>query len=78
MKDTIGNSLHPAAEAVDAAEIESLLALGFSIDRRDDAGLTPLMMAAKNDKLQAVKYLLKQGADPSLQNNNGWNVLHYA
>ena len=78
MKDKIRNSLHSAAEAVDVAEIESLLALGFSIDRRDDAGLTPLMMAAKNDKLQAVKYLLKQGADPSLQNNNGWNVLHCA
>ena len=75
---TIGNSLHSAAEAGDVAEIESLLALGFSIDTRDYAGLTPLMMAAKNDKLEAVKYLLKQGADPSLQNNNGSNVLHFA
>ena len=75
---TIGNSLHSAAEAGDVAEIESLLALGFSIDRRDDAGRIPLMVAAKNDKLQAVKCLLKQGADPSLQDNDGWNVLHYA
>ena len=55
---TKGNSLHSAAEAGDVAEIEFLLALGFSIDRRDDAGRTPLMMAAMNDKLQAVKYLL--------------------
>ena len=66
---TIGNSLHSAAEAGDVAEIESLPVLGFSIDKRDDEGRTPLMMAADNDKLQAVKYLLKQGADPSLQDN---------
>ena len=73
-----GNSLHSAAKAGDVAEIKSLVALGFSIDRRDGAGATPLMKAAVNGKLQAVKYLLKQGADPSLQSNRGWNVLHYA
>ena len=49
-----------------------------SIDSVDNQGATPLMIAAVNDKLQAVKYLLKQGADPSLQTNDGWNVLHYA
>ena len=49
-----------------------------SIDSRTKEGSTPLMIAAYNDKLQAVKYLLKQGANPSLQNDNGWNVLHYA
>ena len=75
---TMGNSLHSAAEAGDVAEIESLLALGFSIDRRNDEGRTPLMMATKNGKLQAATYLLKQGADPTLQSNKGWNVLHYA
>ena len=73
-----GNSLHSAAEAGDVTEIESLLALGFSIDRRDGAGATPLMVAADNGKLQAVKCLLKQGADPSLQDNSGWNLLHFA
>ena len=73
-----GNSLHSAAKAGDVAEIKSLVALGFSIDRRDGAGATPLMMAAAHDKLQAVKCLLKQGADPTLQGNKGWNVLHYA
>ena len=75
---TMGNSLHSAAEAGDVAEIKSLLAIGFSIDRRDDEGRTPFMVAAKNGKLQAATYLLKQGADPTLQSNKGWNVLHYA
>ena len=75
---TIRNPLHSAAEAGDVTEIESLLALGFSIDERDDEGVTPLMIAAVNNKLQAVKCLLKQGADPSLQDSRGRNVLHYA
>ena len=49
-----------------------------SIDSITKLGVTPLMVAAYNGKLQAVKYLPKQGADPSLQNNKGWNVLHHA
>jgi len=76
---TIGNSLHSAAKAGDVDGIKSLLALEIFIDSRDDdKGETPLMVAAANDKLQAVKYLLEHGADPSLQANNGWNVLHFA
>jgi len=41
-------------------------------------GSTPLMLAVSNDKLQAVKCLLEHGAEPSLQDNDGWNVLHFA
>ena len=36
------------------------------------------MIAAAYDKLQAVTYLLKQGADPSLQDDYGSTVLHHA
>lgn len=72
------NSLHSAARVGDVAEIKSLLARGFSIDSRDDKGETPLIKATVLDELQALKYLLENGADPSLQDNNGWNVLHWA
>jgi len=71
-------SLHSAAWAGVVDAIKSLLSRGFSIDRRDDLGRTPLMIAADNDKLHAVTYLLEKGADPSLQDNNGWHALHHA
>ncbi|KAL9961098.1 hypothetical protein ACROYT_G029980 [Oculina patagonica] len=72
------NSLHDAAEDGDVTKIESLLSRGFSIDSRAALGSTPLMIAALNDKLQAVEYLLAKGANPSLEDNNGWNLLHWA
>lgn len=40
--------------------------------------MTPIMYAALNGKLQIVKYLLEKGADRSLEDNNGWNLLHFA
>ncbi|KAL9961131.1 hypothetical protein ACROYT_G030022 [Oculina patagonica] len=72
------NSLHDAAKDGDITKIESLLSRGFSIDSRAALGSTPLMVAAGHDKLQAVEYLLTKGANPSLEDNDGWNLLHRA
>ena len=36
------------------------------------------MIAALYGKLQAVKCLLGKGASPSLEDNIGWNSLHFA
>ena len=42
-------------------------------------GYTPLMIAAKNEHFQIVKYLVEQGeADPNIANSGGVNALHYA
>ncbi|KAL9961102.1 hypothetical protein ACROYT_G029986 [Oculina patagonica] len=75
------NSLHSAARDGDVTKIESLLSRGFSVDCIDsitNEGLTALMIAAANDKLQAVEYLLAKGANPSLENSDGLNSLHLA
>ncbi|KAL9961103.1 hypothetical protein ACROYT_G029987 [Oculina patagonica] len=72
------NSLHSAARDGDVPKIESLLSRGFPIDSRTALGITPLMVAACSNKLQAVEYLLKKGANPSLEDNNGRNLLHCA
>ena len=52
--------------------------LEISVDTKDATGTTPLMNAAPNGYVQAVKGLIKRGADPSLINNEGWSSLHFA
>jgi hypothetical protein len=40
---------------------------------------TPLMMAARYEHFQIVKYLIEQGeADHNIATSAGWNALHYA
>lgn len=41
-------------------------------------GLSPLMLAARNGRVEALRFLLKNGADVSLTNSNGETVLHHA
>ena len=62
----------------DVTKIESLLSLGFPVDSRDATNKTPLMIAACHGELQAVECLVGKGASPSLEDNDGWNSLHWA
>eukprot|EP00942_MAST-04A_sp_MAST-4A-sp1_P006919 g6919.t1 len=44
-----------------------------------DYDRTPLMVAARYEHLQIVKYLIEQcEADPNIANSDGWNALHSA
>ena len=70
--------LHSAARVSDVTRMKSTLPLGFSVDLRDATGRTPLMNAALEGKLEVVKGLIERGADPSLEDNGGWNFLHFA
>ena len=47
-------------------------------DAQSDIGTTPAMNAALYKKTGIVKYLLDQGANPSIVNDIGHNLLHYA
>ena len=41
--------------------------------------VTPVMIAAKEEHFQIVKYLIEQcEADPNIALSDGWNALHYA
>ena len=39
---------------------------------------TPLMVAAENEHIQVVQYLIGEGADPNIATSYGWNALHWA
>jgi len=44
----------------------------------NDKGWTPLIVATYNNQIEIVKYLLSVGADITVRNNNGTNILMYA
>merc|ERR1712008_535059 len=43
-----------------------------------DAGITPAMEGTIHKKTGIVKFLLEQGADPTIVTDRGSNLLHYA
>eukprot|EP00730_Choanoeca_flexa_P003274 TRINITY_DN11349_c1_g2_i1.p1 TRINITY_DN11349_c1_g2~~TRINITY_DN11349_c1_g2_i1.p1 ORF type:complete len:762 (+),score=166.90 TRINITY_DN11349_c1_g2_i1:73-2358(+) len=49
-----------------------------NVDKRNAYGESPLQVAAKTDKLDKVKTLLAQGANPNFKDNAGWSPLHEA
>lgn len=54
------------------------IAKGDDLNARDDAGNTPLMIAAKNKQTNACKLLLENGANPLLLDLGGKNALTVA
>ena len=71
--------LHCAAQGGNTSIIIKLLSLGLDVDSRKNDGVTPLMMTAfLKDKQNAFDILIQNGADPSLKDNNGFNLLHCA
>ena len=70
--------LHAAAENGKIQIIELLLSQGCHVDSRDREGVTPLMLAALHDEPSAFQMLLQNRADPSLKENDGLSLLHYA
>lgn len=49
-----------------------------NVDLRASNGSTPLMFAAESGHLDAVKYLIKMGANVTLKNNEGWTTFGFA
>jgi ankyrin repeat protein len=60
------------------AMLRWLVRAGADVNSVNHAGQTPLMLAGKDGRDQAVKFLLKNGADVSMRDTNGWTALDYA
>ena len=58
--------IHAAAEHGSAAVIDCLLAAGALVDSRNSLGVTALIAASREGKLEAVRSLIRGGADVNL------------
>lgn len=58
--------------------VKGVIKDGADLDARDAYQATPLMRAAEIEDKQIVKYLLREGADVSLEDEDGMTALDYA
>ncbi len=78
-RDQFGNTpLHWAAQRGDLAILQMLIDAKAAIDPPNKQGVTPLMMAAKTGQTQAVRLLLKDGADPHRADFTGRDAAGWA
>ncbi|HWK47574.1 MAG TPA: ankyrin repeat domain-containing protein [Stellaceae bacterium] len=71
-------SLLDAVDANDVDAVRQFMLRRTSPDRADDAGRTPLSVAAGNGNVDIVKLLLDNGARPSLKDASAKTPLHLA
>lgn len=65
------NALHYAADAGKVPIVRFLLENMAIIDYQDLDGMTPLMAAVDKDHLPTAAFLLKEGADPLIEDETG-------
>jgi ankyrin repeat protein len=73
-----GNS--PLCNAIlkgDMATVKKFVEYGADVNEMSN-GLTPLMFAARYNKIEILKYLLEKGADKDVKDERGNNALKYA
>jgi len=76
--DSTGLTPLHAGLAADTAVLDKLSRQGARIHTTNVYGSTPLHTAAASANVTAVKWLLDQGADPTIKNENGFTPLDLA
>ena len=67
-----------ACAAGDVNLVKEICNVKKHINERNEKGWTPLIVATYNNRIEIVKFLISVGADISVINNNGTNLLMYA
>lgn len=69
--------LHYAASGGQLSVVQLLLEHHAYIDAASPNGTTPLMIAARQQRPTVARFLVEQGADPTLRNDSGWSAADY-
>lgn len=67
-----------ACKKGDLENVKSICTVKKHINAANDNGWTPLIVATYNNQIEIVKYLISEGANINIKNNNGTNLLMYA
>ncbi len=68
--------VHHAAEVEGIENMQMLLEAGANVNSRTETGSTPLSRAVAYRNMTMALYLLEEGADPTIANNNGATVVY--
>jgi ankyrin repeat protein len=71
-------AIHSAAAGMYSRIVKMLLDLGAEPNLREQGGFTPLHVAAQNDDVETIRFLLLGGADLTLKSDDGKTALDLA
>lgn len=70
--------MQPFSPGVGTVYDDLLEKSAFHINKGDDKGNSPLLLAAQNNQLKIAQLLITKGANPNHQNSHGHTAGHYA
>ncbi len=79
-KEIVNYNNTPLCNAIikgDIATVKKFVEYGTDVNEMSN-GLTPLMLAARYNKVDILKYLLEKGADKQIKDERGNTALKYA
>jgi ankyrin repeat protein len=77
-RDKMQINIYDLIEANKIKEVEKILKKSVDINRKNEFALTPLHIALANNHENMAKFLLNNGANGSIQDDDGFTSLHYA
>ena len=79
-KEIVNYNNTPLCNAIikgDIATVKKFVEYGSDVNEMSN-GLTPLMLAARYNKVEILKYLLEKGADKQIKDERGNTAIKYA
>ncbi|PKB18016.1 ankyrin repeat domain-containing protein [Flavobacterium sp. 5] len=77
---TSSETVSPLSIAIwkgDLSSVKKFIEYGTDVSEKSN-GMTPLMVAARYNKVEIIKFLLSKGADAKAKDVNGFTALKYA